>query len=170
MTVIKPPATWPQHLASVVVMTPMAGAGALKCVKVAFLGQDCSWAQTTPGFLPPLQHFEGPGPELGGIPGFQQAHSRHYSTLYGWGMLPCSPTHPISAAKSHPGFLELLRGMVGHGSSILLPTPGGAVKPGCQQTSLYPSCPLTYLCVCFPPAGPVPQMSLQAPSPHLGPC
>lgn len=55
VTVIKPPVTWPQHLAPVVVMTPIVGAGPLKCVKVAFLGQDCGWAQTTPGLLPPLQ-------------------------------------------------------------------------------------------------------------------
>lgn len=36
-------------------MTPMAGVGPLKCVKVAFLEQDCGWRQTTPGLLPPLQ-------------------------------------------------------------------------------------------------------------------
>lgn len=60
--------------------------GARKCVKVAFLGQD--WLGTdhawTPSTFAAYRHPEGPGSELGGIPGSQQAHSSH-STLYGWG-------------------------------------------------------------------------------------
>lgn len=38
VTVIQPPATWPQCLARMVVTTPWARAGAPKCVKVAVLG------------------------------------------------------------------------------------------------------------------------------------
>lgn len=46
-----------------------------------WLGTSHSWAPFTQAY----RHLDGPGPELGGIPGFQQVHSRHYSTLYGWG-------------------------------------------------------------------------------------
>lgn len=70
-------------------------AGPLKYVKVAFFGQDRGWAQTTPALPPPLQPLGTLKAQVlswGGIPGFQQAHSRHYSTLYGLGVLPCSPT------------------------------------------------------------------------------
>lgn len=38
VTVIQPPATWPQRLARMLVTTPWARAGAPKCVKVAVLG------------------------------------------------------------------------------------------------------------------------------------
>lgn len=156
---IKPPATWPQHLARVVVMTPVAGAGPLKCVKVAFLGQDCSWAQTTPGILPPLQPI---GTLKAQVLSWEASLDSSRPTLDiivpfmdGECCLALLP-HCISAAKSHSGFLEI------------------AVSLGIAQRHRETGGPcyswgFTSLCVCFPPAGPVAKMFFQAPIPHLGP-
>lgn len=137
--------------------------GARKCVKVAFLGQDCGWAQIMPGLLPPLQPI---GTLKARVLSWEVALGPSRPTLdivpfMDGGCCRALLPHPISAAKSHPGFLETA---VSLGTAQRREETGG---PWRQHLVSY-SWGLTYLCM-LPTCRLMAEIPLQALIPHLGP-
>lgn len=84
-------------------------AGPLKYVKVAFFGQDRGWAQTTPALPPPLQPLGTLKAQVlswGASLGSNRPILDILVPFMDWGCYLALLPHPISATKSHPGFLE----------------------------------------------------------------
>ena len=114
VTVIQPPATWPQRLARMVVTTPSARTGALKCVKVAVLGlgrrsgckpgdlrlpHNLSSSQAPRGPCGQLEAQRSPKPARVG-------DATLGTTLQTGRRWPCPPSHLRQAPKLCPTFPE----------------------------------------------------------------